>query len=73
MKIPDTWSERGMIMKTTNGGLVGVESFSSLVPSGFILNQNYPNPFNPSTVISYDLPYSDFVSLKVLIFSERKC
>ena len=57
--------EGGMIMKTTNGGLVGVESFSSLVPSGFILNQNYPNPFNPSTVISYDLPYGDFVSLKV--------
>ena len=34
-------------------------------PSGFLLQQNYPNPFNPSTVISYQLPVSGNVSLKV--------
>jgi hypothetical protein len=29
------------------------------------LQQNYPNPFNPNTVISYQLPVSGNVTLKV--------
>jgi len=35
------------------------------VPEKFSLWQNYPNPFNPNTVISYQLPVSNFTSLKV--------
>ena len=34
-------------------------------PQNFTLSQNYPNPFNPSTVISYQLPVSSEVSLRV--------
>jgi uncharacterized protein (TIGR02145 family) len=41
-----------------------VEEKNSLI-AGYSLSQNYPNPFNPSTVISYQLPVSGYVSLKV--------
>ncbi len=34
-------------------------------PNEFKLSQNYPNPFNPSTNISFNLPASGDVSLKV--------
>ncbi|MDP3148749.1 MAG: M1 family aminopeptidase [Ignavibacteria bacterium] len=43
---------------------VGIES-DKLVLNKFELYQNYPNPFNPETVISYQLPKKDFVSLKI--------
>jgi len=46
----------------------------SQVPVGFTLEQNYPNPFNPSTIITYQLPASREVNLKVynLIGQEMK-
>jgi hypothetical protein len=45
--------------------IVNVESANSNTPKDFILSQNYPNPFNPSTVISYLLPVTSNVALKV--------
>ena len=40
------------------------ENFHSL--SEYKLEQNYPNPFNPSTKISYKIPTSGNVSLKII-------
>ena len=37
----------------------------SLLPSEYALFQNYPNPFNPSTQITFDVPTSEFVMLRV--------
>jgi len=46
--------------------LVGAEDQSTPeLPNGYTLAQNYPNPFNPSTQISYGIPNSEFITLKI--------
>ncbi len=44
---------------------VGVEDEEKPIATSFRLEQNYPNPFNPRTVISYRLPVTSNVTLKV--------
>jgi len=42
----------------------GIEKEESL-PQSYKLSQNYPNPFNPETTISFSIPKSEAVSLKI--------
>jgi len=44
----------------------GVEDVNPRSPGSFYLAQNYPNPFNPSTVISYELPWSAHIRIEIL-------
>jgi hypothetical protein len=39
--------------------------FSSSIPTEFSVQQNYPNPFNPTTKISFGLPATGNVDLRV--------
>jgi uncharacterized delta-60 repeat protein len=45
----------------TNGGL----SLEKEITNQHVLSQNYPNPFNQNTTISFYLPKSEIVSLKI--------
>ncbi|MGB4853343.1 MAG: T9SS type A sorting domain-containing protein, partial [Ignavibacteria bacterium] len=42
---------------------VGITSYE--IPTEYKLYQNYPNPFNPVTKINYEIPVSNYVSLKI--------
>lgn len=46
-------------------GTVGINDEFELLPASFSIDQNYPNPFNPETVISFSLPKSSNVQIKI--------
>jgi|GEM_PF-2253740 len=49
---------------TTGSELTSINEISG-VPKSFALSQNFPNPFNPTTVISYSVPKTSRVVIKV--------
>ena len=59
----------GQMVRITNpdnhivNNLTGINE--TIIPVGYSLSQNYPNPFNPTTVISYGIPKTENVTLKV--------
>ncbi|MEO8665706.1 MAG: T9SS type A sorting domain-containing protein [Ignavibacteria bacterium] len=55
-----------IFMKGKNTGTTGVSGNSiANIPKDFLLSQNYPNPFNPATKISFEIPASEKVTIKV--------
>lgn len=46
-------------------GVVSVKEYGNSIPAKYHISQNYPNPFNPRTSITFDLPATGNVSLKV--------
>ena len=53
----DTMTFCPIVTKITNNG--------SIVPGSYKLEQNYPNPFNPTTNISFSIPKSGYVDIKI--------
>jgi uncharacterized protein (DUF362 family) len=54
-------------------GLVSVnENIDGRMPKDFQLYQNYPNPFNPTTMIRYQVPANNDVTLKVFDMRGRE-
>ncbi len=45
--------------------IVRSETELTALPERFTVHQNYPNPFNPSTVISFELPSDQSVSIRL--------
>jgi hypothetical protein len=66
-RIPDgtSWVTSSNVTSGAANGLTTAVEDKNVIPTDFKLNQNYPNPFNPETVISYQLPTSGYVTLKV--------
>jgi hypothetical protein len=55
----------GPLSRILTTQLIGITGNNSEIPEQFALYQNYPNPFNPQTKITFDMPQSGYMSLKI--------
>ncbi|MGA7723199.1 MAG: CHRD domain-containing protein [Ignavibacteriaceae bacterium] len=57
---------RGQVTQMSPTNIItGIQNKQNVLPVKLMLFQNYPNPFNPSTIISWQLPSSSIVKLKL--------
>jgi photosystem II stability/assembly factor-like uncharacterized protein len=50
---------------TTSGVVSAVPPEGEALPQQYVLGQSYPNPFNPATTITFSLPQSGHITVKV--------
>jgi len=61
-----TFVDSLFVLYNLGGGTTQVEEQTTAeLPQGYSLLQNYPNPFNPTTAISYQLPATSHVTLRL--------
>jgi len=63
LETSNNYTSVNMVMSAD--GITSVENPGNTTVTSYALNQNYPNPFNPSTVITYQIPTSGLVTVKV--------
>jgi len=64
---PDT-----VMVSGKGSSAVGVDENTARIPTEYNMGQNYPNPFNPTTIVTYSIPSSGFVSMVVYDILGRK-
>lgn len=58
-------TSNGEVLHYRAPGANAVEILHDGIPASYSLDQNYPNPFNPTTSITFGVPSSEWVTLKV--------
>jgi hypothetical protein len=51
---------------------IGIKKEQNLTAKEYSLSQNYPNPFNPKTIINFQLPKNNYVTLTIYDILGRK-
>lgn len=58
-------ADRGLLLVVYHEDFVDIEDDNKSLPSKMSLNSCYPNPFNPSTMISFELQETSYITLNI--------